>query len=53
MMEDFLAIVRACPHCQVFKGEVPKAPLCLIRAYALLELVHLDYTSIESKMELN
>ena len=32
---------------------MPWAPLCPIRAYALLELVHLDYTSIESTMELN
>ena len=32
---------------------MPRAPLCLIQVYALLELVHLDYTSIESKMELN
>ena len=32
---------------------MPRAPLCPIRAYAPLELVHLDYTSIESMMELN
>ena len=32
---------------------MPRTPLCPIRAYALLELVHLDYTSIESTMELN
>ena len=32
---------------------MPRAPLCPIRAYTLLELVHLDYTSIESMMELN
>ena len=53
MAEDCQAVVRGCPHCQVFKGEVPRAPLCLIRAYAPLELVHLNYTSIESMMELN
>ena len=53
MAEDCRAIVRGCPHCQAFEGEVPKAPLCPIRAYAPLELVHLDYTSIESTMELN
>ena len=53
MAEDCHAIVRGCPHCQAFKGEVPRAPLCLIWAYAPLELVHLDYTSIESMMELN
>ena len=53
MAEDCHAIVRGCLHCRAFKGEVPRAPLCPIRAYALLELVHLDYTSIESTMELN
>ena len=53
MAEDCRTIVRGCPHCQAFDGEVPRAPLCPIQAYALLELVHLDYTSIESTMELN
>ena len=53
MVEDCQAIVRECPRCQAFKGEVPRAPLCLIRAYAPLEFVHLNYTSIESMMELN
>ena len=53
MVEDCQAIVRGCPCCQAFEGEVPRAPLCLIRAYALLEFVHLNYTSIESTMELN
>ena len=32
---------------------MPRAPFCLIQAYAPLELVHLDYTSIESTMGLN
>ena len=53
MAEDCQAIVRGCLHCQAFEGEVPRAPLCPIQAYALLELVHLHYTSIESTMELN
>ena len=53
MAEDCCTIVRGCPCCQAFEGEVPRAPLCSIRAYALLELVHLDYTSIKSTMELN
>ena len=53
MAEDCSAIVRGWPCCQAFEGEVPKALLCPIRVYAPLELVHLDYTSIESTMELN
>ena len=32
---------------------MPRAPLCPIQAYAPLKLVHLNYTSIESTMELN
>ena len=53
MAEDCHALVRGCPCCQAFEGEVPKAPLCPIRVYTPLELVHLDYTSIESTIELN
>ena len=53
MAEDCCTLVRGCPHCQAFKGEVPKASLCPIRVYAPLELVHLDYTGIDSMMELN
>ena len=53
MAEDCCVIMRGCPCYRAFEGEVPKAPLCPIRAYAPLELVHLDYTSIESTMELN
>ena len=30
-----------------------KAPLCPIKAFAPLELVHVDFTSIETTMELN
>ena len=39
MAEDCRAIMRGCLHCLAFKEEVPKAPLCPIRAYAPLELV--------------
>ena len=53
MAKDCCTLVRGCPCCQAFKGEVPKALLCPIRVCASLELVHLDYTSIESTMELN
>ena len=51
MVEDCCALVKGCPHCQAFEGEVPKAPLCPRRAHAPLELVH--HTSIDSTMELN
>ena len=53
MAEDCRVIVMGCLRCRAFKGEVPRAPLCPIWVYAPLELVHIDYTSIESMMELN
>ena len=53
MVEDCKALVRSCPRCCTFKGAIPKAPLCPIRAHAPLELVHIDFTSMESTMELN
>ena len=52
MANDCHVIVRGCLCCQAFEGEVPKAPLCPIQVYAPLELVYLDYTSIESMVEL-
>ena len=53
MVEDCKALVRGCPWCHVFEGVIPKAPLCPIRVHAPLELVHVDFTSVESTMELN
>ena len=52
MAEDCKALVQGCPRCCAFEGVVPKAPLCPIRVYAPLELVHVDFTSVESTMEL-
>ena len=53
MVEDCKALVRGCPRCCAFEGVIPKAPLCLIRAHTPHELVHVDFTSVESTMELN
>ena len=50
---DCKALVRGCLRCRAFEGAVPKAPLCPIRTHAPLELVHVDFTSVESTMELN
>ena len=53
MDEDCGALVRGCQCCKIFEGAVVKAPLCPIQAYVPLELVHVDFTSIETTMELN
>ena len=53
MAEDCKALVCGCPRCLTFKGAIPKAPLHPIRVHAPLELVHVDFTSMESTMELS
>ena len=53
MTEDCKALVWGCLRCCTFEGAVPNAPLCPITAYAPLELVLVDFTSLESTMELN
>ena len=53
LVEDCWALVKGCQCCQIFEGAVVKALLCPIKAFAPLELVHVDFTSIETTMELN
>ena len=53
MVEDCRASVKGYQHCQIFEGAVVKAPLYPIKVYMPLELVHVDFTSIETTMELN
>ena len=53
MVKDCKARVRGCHRCCAFEGAIPKASLCPIRAHTPLELVHMDFTSVESTMELN
>ena len=45
--------MRGCQHCKIFEVVVVKAPLCPIQAYMPPELVHVDFTSIETTMKLN
>ena len=53
MEKDCQALVIGCQHCRIFESAVVKALLCPIQAYVPLELVHVDFTSIETTMELN
>ena len=53
MVEDCQALVKGCQCCQIFEGAVVRAPLCPIKVFTPLELVHMDFTSIETTMELN
>ena len=46
-------VIKVCRHCLQYEGGTPKAPLCPIVATALLDLLHVDFTSIETTMELD
>ena len=43
--------IRACTCCLQYEGGFPKAPLCSIVATAPLDLLHVDFTSIETTLE--
>ena len=43
---------KACKHYLQYEGSTPKAPLCPIVATTPLDLLHVDFTSIETMMEL-
>ena len=45
--------IKSCLHCLQHEGNLPKAPLHPIVATAPLDLLHVDFTSIEMTMELN
>ena len=46
-------VIRACKCCLQYEGGTPKAALCPIVATAPLDLLHVDFTSIETTLELN
>ena len=51
--ECFWWPVRGCQQYHAFDGVISKVPLFPIQAHMLLELIHMDFTSVESTMELN
>ena len=53
MVEDCQALVRGCQWCCVFERAIPKAPLCPIQAHVPMELIHIDFTNVESMMKFN
>ena len=53
MAKDMRQVIKACRCCLQYEGSTPNAPLCPIAATALLDLLHVDFTSIETTMELN
>ena len=53
MAKQMRQTIRACTHCLQYKGGLPKARLCPIVTTVLLDLLHVDFTSIETMFEPN
>ena len=53
MAKQMRQVIKACRHCLQYEGGTLKAPLCPIVAATPLDLLHVDFTSIETTMELN
>ena len=52
MAKQMRQVVTACKCCLQYEGGTPKAPLCPIVDTTPIELLHIDFTSIEM-LELN
>ena len=46
-------VIKTCRCCLQYEGSTPKAPLCPIVVTAPLDLLHVDFTSIETTIELD
>ena len=53
MAKQMRQVIKACRCCLQYEGATPKAPLCPIVATTPLDLLHVDFTSIETMMELD
>ena len=53
MAKQMRQVIKTCRHCLQYEGGTPRAPLCPIVATAPLDLLHVDFTSIETTMELD
>ena len=53
MVNQMRQVIKTCRCCLQYEGTIPKAPLCPIVATAPLDLIHVDFTSIETMMELD
>ena len=53
MAKQMRQVIKTCRRCLQYEGSNPKAPLCPIVATTPLDLLHIDFTSIETTMELD
>ena len=53
MAKQMRQVIKACRCCLQYEGSTPKAPLCPTVATTPQDLLHVDFTSIETTMELD
>ena len=53
MVDKMQQSIKSCTHCLQHEGNLSKVPLHLIVATAPMDLLHIDFTSIEITLELN
>ena len=53
MAKQMRQTIRACTYCLQYEGGFSKTPLCPIVATAPLNLLYVDFTSIETMLEPN
>ena len=46
-------VIKACRCCLQYEASISKAPLCPIVATTPLDLLHINFTSVETMMELD
>ena len=53
MARQMRQVIKTCRHCLQYEGGASRAPLCPILATTPMDLLHVDFTSIETTMELD
>ena len=53
MAKQMRQLIKACRCCLQYEGGTPKAPLCPMVTTTPLDLLHVDFISIETMMELD
>ena len=53
MAKQMRQVIKTCRCCFQYEGSTPRAPLCSIVATAPLGLLHVDFTSMETTVELD
>ena len=53
LINEMQQLIKSCLYCLQHEGNLPKAPLHPIVATIPLDLLHIDFTSIEMTMDLN